>query len=148
MFDIPEEVTWAILVAIIIYLIKTIWFTPPPPVVAPRPKPVYEKRDYTLEELAGYTGIDETNAIFIAIKGRIFDVSPKRSTYGPGGDYHVFAGHDATRCLAKASFEKSDLNQPDTSSLTPDELDALNNWASFFEERYILVGKVKPSSSE
>ncbi|EFA81466.1 hypothetical protein PPL_05454 [Heterostelium album PN500] len=148
MLDVPEEVIWGLLVCVIIYLIKTIWFPPAPPPVVRRAKPVYEKRDYTLEELKQFVGVDETNAVFVAIKGKIYDVSMKRSVYGPGGSYELFAGHDATTCLAKSSFDKVNLNKMDTSSLNQDEMDSLNHWVSFFDERYEVVGNVKPEQTK
>ncbi|KAM9980041.1 hypothetical protein ACTFIZ_006290 [Dictyostelium cf. discoideum] len=149
MFDfIPEEAVWAILIIVIIYLLKVI-LSPAKDYVPTKvvQKPVYEKRDYSLEEIKDFKGIDETKPIFIAIKGKIYDVTAKKSTYGPGGSYHLFAGNDATVCLAKSSFEESDINKPWTNQsledLTADQKDSLKNWIDFFSERYDLVGNVK-----
>ncbi|EGG13724.1 cytochrome b5 domain-containing protein [Cavenderia fasciculata] len=141
--DVPEEVIWAILVGVIVYLVKVIWFPPPPPIIAKKKMPTYEKRDYTLEELTKYNGTNGT-PIFVSIKGKIYDVSYKSSMYGPGGDYSLFAGHDATTCLAKSSFETKDLNRPitDTSSFSSDEMESLNGWVSFFDDRYDVVGHI------
>eukprot|EP01133_Synstelium_polycarpum_P015610 gene15610-18548_t len=146
MFDVPEEVLVGVLVCVIIYLVKSIWFTTPPPPPVRKPRVTVEKRDYTLSELADFTGAND-RPVCLAILGKIYDVSPKRATYGPGGGYAIFAGHDATRCLAKSSFETTDLNQMDTSSLTADEMESLNNWVSFFDERYEVVGRVKTAKS-
>lgn len=65
-----------------------------------------------------------------------------RAFYGPGGPYALFAGKDASRALAKMSFEQSDLNG-DTSGLGPFELDALNDWEFKFMTKYSKVGTVK-----
>ncbi|KAG0242281.1 hypothetical protein BGW41_004495 [Actinomortierella wolfii] len=70
------------------------------------------------QELAQYDGSDATKPIYVAIKGIVFDVSSKRETYAPGGGYHVFAGKDASK------------------------METLNNWVTFFEKRYPIVGKV------
>jgi membrane-associated progesterone receptor component len=51
----------------------------------------------TAEELQQHDGTNADLPIYVAIKGVVFDVSPKRDIYGPGGSYHVFAGRDATR---------------------------------------------------
>ncbi|KAJ6851654.1 membrane steroid-binding protein 1-like [Iris pallida] len=62
--------------------------------------------------------------------------------YGPGGQYALFAGKDASRALAKMSFEERDLTG-DISGLGPSELDALNDWEYNFMSKYTKVGTVK-----
>eukprot|EP01132_Coremiostelium_polycephalum_P003232 gene3232-4046_t len=152
MFDfIPEELIWAFLIVVIIYLLKTILRPQKVDLPPPRPKPVYEKRDYTLEEIRKYDGLTNQNdPIFIAVKGKIYDVSSKPSMYGKDGSYNLFAGHDATVCLAKSSFEKSELNPSDevVAALTPEQKDSLDNWFTFFSERYPFVGNVIKSESK
>lgn len=58
----------------------------------------------TLEELAKYDGSDTKLPIYLAVNGTIFDVSAGAHTYGPGGSYHAFAGHDATRAFVTGCF--------------------------------------------
>ncbi|KYQ93339.1 cytochrome b5 domain-containing protein [Tieghemostelium lacteum] len=148
MFDISsistDEIQYAILIIVIIYLIKVL-LTPQKPIVpaVPRKVPVAEKRDYTLKELSKYTGADENLPILVGIKDKVYDVTYKHSTYGPGGAYHVFSGHDAAYCLAVNSTSESDLDKPlDESKLTQEQLDTLSNWISFFGERYPVLGKL------
>ena len=62
--------------------------------------------------------------------------------YGPGGPYALFAGKDASRALAKMSFEPEDLTS-DISGLGPFELDALQDWEYKFMSKYVKVGTVK-----
>lgn len=62
--------------------------------------------------------------------------------YGPGGPYALFAGKDASRALAKMSFEPQDLTG-DISGLGPFELDALQDWEYKFMSKYVKVGTVK-----
>lgn len=62
--------------------------------------------------------------------------------YGPGGPYALFAGKDASRALAKMSFEEKDLTG-DISGLGPFELDALQDWEYKFMSKYVKVGTVK-----
>lgn len=64
--------------------------------------------------------------------------------YGPGGPYALFAGKDASRALAKMSFEEKDLTG-DISGLGPFELDALQDWEYKFMSKYVKVGTVKRS---
>jgi membrane-associated progesterone receptor component len=71
------------------------------------------------------------------ICGRVF--------YGPGGPYALFAGKDASRALAKMSFEECDLTG-DIEGLSPYELDALTDWEYKFMSKYVKVGVVKPSA--
>ena len=65
--------------------------------------------------------------------------------YGPGGPYALFAGKDASRALAKMSFEPQDLNG-DTSGLGPFELDALQDWEYKFMSKYVKVGTIKKAA--
>lgn len=62
--------------------------------------------------------------------------------YGPGGTYALFAGKDASRALAKMSFEDKDLNG-DISGLSPFELEALQDWEYQFMSKYVKVGTIK-----
>lgn len=65
-----------------------------------------------------------------------------RIFYGPGGPYALFAGKDASRALAKMSFEPKDLTN-DLSGLGPFELEALQDWEYKFTSKYAKVGTVK-----
>ncbi|KAL5994062.1 Membrane steroid-binding protein 1 [Asimina triloba] len=62
--------------------------------------------------------------------------------YGPGGPYALFTGKDASRALAKMSFEEKDLTG-DISGLGPFELEALQDWEYKFMSKYVKVGTVK-----
>lgn len=62
--------------------------------------------------------------------------------YGPEGPYALFAGKDASRALAKMSFEDKDLTG-DISGLGPFELDALQDWEYKFMSKYSKVGTIK-----
>ncbi|MQM10869.1 hypothetical protein Taro_043770 [Colocasia esculenta] len=112
-----------------------------PEEVEPLPEPV-QLGEVTEEELKAYNGADPKMPLLMAIKGQIYDVSRSRSFYGPGGPYAVFAGRDASRALAKMSFEEKDLTG-DVSGLGPFELDALQDWEFKFMTKYVKVGTIK-----
>jgi membrane-associated progesterone receptor component len=96
-----------------------------------------------------YNGVtNPKDPILFAVKGKVFDVTPGKNFYGPGGPYQNFAGRDASKGLACGSFSEDmlteDLNGPlDTlEELTPDQKDALENWYGKFEEKYTVVGEL------
>ncbi|THF97686.1 hypothetical protein TEA_006779 [Camellia sinensis var. sinensis] len=124
----------------------------------PLPPPV-QLGEVTEEELKVYDGSDPKRPLLMAIKGQIYDVTQSsfvqefqgfdrevleliRMFYGPGGPYALFAGKDASRALAKMSFEEQDLTG-DISGLGPFELDALQDWEYKFMTKYAKVGSVK-----
>jgi len=54
-------------------------------------------RTFTLKELSKFDGSDADKPIYVAIKGKVFDVSAKKAMYGPEGGYRCFAGRDASK---------------------------------------------------
>nr|XP_043634805.1 membrane steroid-binding protein 1-like [Erigeron canadensis] len=107
----------------------------------PLPPPV-QLGEVTPEELKQYDGSDPKKPLLMAIKGQIYDVSQSRMFYGPGGPYALFAGKDASRALAKMSFEEKDLTG-DITGLGMFELDALTDWEYKFMSKYAKVGTIK-----
>ncbi|KAI3735292.1 hypothetical protein L6452_14787 [Arctium lappa] len=109
--------------------------------VKPLPPPV-QLGEISEEELKAYDGNDPQKPLLMAIKGQIYDVTQSRMFYGPGGPYALFAGKDASRALAKMSFEEKDLNG-DLTGLGAFELDALQDWEYKFMSKYVKVGSIK-----
>lgn len=106
-------------------------------------------RKFTVTELAKYCSsvsllpgrIDKE--ILIGVNGKIYDVSYGGShIYQPGGSYGIFAGKDATRALAKMSFEKADLESRDISDLSEQDLESLIQWDTLFSSKYPVVGTI------
>ncbi|CAK9866435.1 unnamed protein product [Sphagnum jensenii] len=146
-----SPVTFFTVVALVmgIYYLITSLLPPAPvktPVVLPLPPPI-QLGEVTLEELAAYNGSDPQKPLLMAIKAQIYDVSQSRAFYGPGGPYALFAGKDASRALAKMSFEENDLTG-DIEGLSPYELEALTDWEYKFMSKYVKVGVIKPSAPE
>ncbi|KAF6148998.1 hypothetical protein GIB67_009617 [Kingdonia uniflora] len=138
-------------VALAFYYVVSGLFGSPPPhqtrgrdfdeEMEPLPPPV-QLGEIGEEELKVYDGSDPKKPLLMAIKAQIYDVSQSRMFYGPGGPYALFAGKDASRALAKMSFEKEDLTG-DIAGLGPFELDALQDWEYKFMSKYVKVGTIK-----
>ena len=97
----------------------------------------------TPDQLRAFDETDDKK-IYVAMKGDVFDVSKARHMYGPDGGYHCFAGREASRAMAKMSFEESDLNSLDLSDLNAFEKSILNDWHDKFKysKGYPIVGRV------
>lgn len=119
----------------------------PAPAALPRAPPAVVFRTYTPRTLLPFNGEDD-KPIFFAVRGKVFDVSRGRNFYGPGGPYSNFAGRDASRGLAKGSFDEDmltlDLDGPldKLEGLGRDEIEALQGWEERFNEKYDVVGKL------
>ncbi|KAI9688637.1 MAG: hypothetical protein M1822_000994 [Bathelium mastoideum] len=141
---------------ILLSLLGFIIFTrlrPKPPVVLPKAPPPTVFRVFTPPELLPYNGTNNM-PVYLAVRGKIFDVTPGRNFYGPGGPYENFAGRDASRGLACGSFDESmlteDLQAPlDTlEDLGRDEIEALQGWEERFSDKYLVIGELVPVGSE
>ncbi|VFQ72302.1 unnamed protein product [Cuscuta campestris] len=67
----------------------------------------------------------------------------QRMFYGPGGAYAMFAGKDASRALAKLSFDPREING-NLEGLCDSELETLLDWECKFMEKYAKVGQLVP----
>mmetsp|Transcript_11687 Transcript_11687/g.17152 ORF Transcript_11687/g.17152 Transcript_11687/m.17152 type:complete len:211 (+) Transcript_11687:113-745(+) len=101
------------------------------------------KEEWIQEELVPFDGgQDPDGPILIAANGVVYNVWKGRNFYGPGGEYAIFAGRDATRLLAKFRTEEEDeesLKKP----LTVAERATLQGYVYTFREKYEVVGKLK-----
>lgn len=102
-----------------------------------------EPRDvWKEEELAQYDGSDPDGPILLGVDGTVFNVWKGRNFYGPGGEYHVMAGRDATRLLAKNSLEE-ESEEDAIKPLNIAEKATLEGWYWIFKGKYEVVGKLK-----
>jgi len=112
----------------------------------PAPAPIVFQT-FTPPTLKPFNGRDDPR-VFLAVRGKVFDVSPGRNFYGPGGPYENFAGRDASRGLAHGSFDEDMLTKDlegelDTlKDLDAEQEDALRGWEERFNEKYLVVGKL------
>ena len=95
---------------------------------------------FTREELAEYDGSRKDFPIYVALKGRVYDVS--EGPYGPGEKYHKLAGKDATFPLATGCLKKICL-EAKTPLTARQEID-VKRWVEFFEfhDKYVHVGMI------
>jgi len=141
-----------ILLALFIYLLY-LRLRPTRTPTLPSPPPPIVFRTFTPPALRPYNGTHDT-PVYLSVRGRVFDVSPGRNFYGPGGPYENFAGRDASRGLACGSFDEGmltgDLEGPldDLRGLGEGELEALGEWEGRFEEKYLVVGRLVAVGSE
>jgi len=103
---------------------------------------VAPKDEWTVEELKFYDGSNDLKGpLLIAVDGGVYNCHKGRHFYGPGCEYHVFAGRDATRLLAKGLLEEEtpeDMKQP----LSYVERAALAGWLLTFKAKYEFVGRL------
>ncbi|KAF8631671.1 hypothetical protein AX17_005072 [Amanita inopinata Kibby_2008] len=103
-------------------------------------------KNYSSQTLAKFDGQDG-GRILLAINGTVFDVTAGRNFYGPDGMYGNFAGRDASRGMAKQSFETDMLTPIDQpldklADLKPDEVENMKGWYDHFSNKYIVCGKL------
>ncbi|KAK0567513.1 Dihydrodipicolinate synthase [Tilletia horrida] len=109
---------------------------------------------FTPRTLAVHDGSGGSKSkILLAINGRVFDVSKGRNFYGPDGPYGNFAGRDASRGMAKQSFDLemlTPLDQPldKLDDLTPAELNNMREWIGHFSAKYAQVGVLVEEGEE
>lgn len=79
--------------------------------------------------------------IYLCLSGRVFDVSyGGKENYGPDGPYLCLTGIDASRALAKMSFDPNDLASSDLSDLNEAQTKALGDWLARMNKKYPAVG--------
>ncbi|KAF0319410.1 hypothetical protein GQ607_013378 [Colletotrichum asianum] len=120
---------------------------PTPPPILPKEPPATVFRVFNPRTLLPFNG-EEGKPIYFAVRGRVFDVTPGRNFYGPGGPYANFAGRDASRGLACGSFDEDMLTENldgplDTlEGLGPDEVEVLQGWEEQFDSKYLVIGRL------
>ena len=91
------------------------------------------QRDFTLDQLREFTGGEGDKPIYVSLRGVVYDVSSAREFYGKGNSYHCFVGREASRAMAKLSFDEEVLSNTRLDDLNAMELDILDNWIDKFK---------------
>jgi membrane-associated progesterone receptor component len=120
---------------------------PRPKILLPKAPPATVFQTFTPRTLLPKNGLN-SEPVYLAVRGRVFDVTAGRHFYGPGGPYANFAGRDASRGLACGSFDENmltkDLDGPldALGDLDKEQVETLRGWEERFEEKYLVVGKL------
>lgn len=132
----PLNVSLLLVLVTVIYL----RFRPTPAIELPNGPAATVFRTFTPRTLLPNNGTKD-KPVYLAVKGKVYDVTAGRNFYGPGGPYENFAGRDATRGLACQSFDEAmltkDLDGPldPCEDLTADQIENLNGWVERFDEK-------------
>ncbi|KAL3858434.1 hypothetical protein ACJMK2_013105 [Sinanodonta woodiana] len=94
----------------------------------------------TKAELAKHTG-EDGGTIYLAILGKVFDVTKGRQHYGPAGSYSFFTGKDASRAFVSGDFTSQGLTD-DVSGLSWNDVLGLTEWVEFYKKDYTHIGVV------
>jgi len=103
--------------------------------------PTGTERVFTKEELSTFKG-ENDGPIYLALMGKVFDVTNGRDFYGPGGGYSFFTGKDGTRGFVSGDFTPAGLID-DISGLDDDDYLGVKNWIDFYAKDYAFIGKVE-----
>ncbi|KZT52866.1 cytochrome b5 [Calocera cornea HHB12733] len=156
--SIKLPVNGALLFAIAFLLYRIVWPAIPQPKEVPKSyKDGYSWmpdkhpqvalfRQYTPMELKKYNGVEDKR-ILLAINGKVFDVTAGAGFYGPDGPYGNFAGRDASRGMAKQSFDADMLSPVEgpidpLKDLTSEEWSNMRGWEEHFTNKYIVCGEL------
>ena len=103
---------------------------------------LFELREYSISELNCYNGSNGT--IYIALNGKIFDVTKDKKQFDSSGCYKMLAGRDASRAFATLSFDVNSLRSDydDLSDLNDIQRGNLEEWEKIYTEKYNIVGKL------
>lgn len=94
---------------------------------------------YTLADLARYDGEDRKQVYFSA-NGLVYDVTSSEMFESA---YSLWKGKDASVALATMSMNERDVNRTDWESLSAHDIKSLESWSHYFNEKYMIKGKLK-----
>ena len=80
----------------------------------------------TQTELEDGDGVDGA-PVYVALRGRVYDVSAGKKFYGSGKPYHHFVGRDASRAFA-TGCRAVECVSADLDGLGPSQLRELDRW--------------------
>lgn len=102
----------------------------------------YREEPWTETELVAYDGTDSDGPLLVAVDGDVFNVWRSRHFYGPGCEYEIMGGRDATRFLARNSLDE-ETNEEKMRPLNVVERASLEGWYWTFKNKYEIVGRLE-----
>lgn len=109
------------------------------------PAYVAPRQLWRLSEIAQYDGSDGADGpVLLAADGLVFNVARARHMYGPGAEYEVMGGADATLNLARNSVEPQSDDEP----LNLAERASLSAWVFSLKQKYDCVGRLATAEEQ
>lgn len=93
---------------------------------------------FTFDELAQHH-CNNTDEIWLAILGQVFDVTKGKQHYGTDGGYKFFSGTDGSRAFVTGAFNDTGLTA-DIESLDVGETMGVFEWTEFYHKDYTYKG--------
>lgn len=103
-------------------------------------RPTITLTEMSLEQLTHFDGSEAGRPSYFSSDGLVWDVSSSdtfKDSYG------LFRGKDASVALAIMSMDKKDVNRTDWENLSEKDLESLHSWTKYFQEKYIIKGRLK-----
>jgi hypothetical protein len=90
-----------------------------------------------------FDGSNPDLPIYLAIDGKVFDVTAGKEFYSKNSGYGSLAGKDGSRSFVTGCF--GEFVTHDVRGLSEKELVSLNEWVEFYEnhKKYFYVGRVE-----
>ena len=96
---------------------------------------------WTPAQLSEFDGSKSEAPILLAADGLVFNVAKARNMYGPGSEYAVMAGKDASRYLARNSVEE-ETEEEAGANLNVAQQASLSMWVLSLKSKYDVVGRL------
>ncbi|ESO95497.1 hypothetical protein LOTGIDRAFT_116983 [Lottia gigantea] len=97
----------------------------------------FKEKLLTKDELAKF----KESPIYLAILGKVYDVTEGKRHYCKGAGYEGFSGRDGTRAFITGDFTEAGLIE-DIRGLTLPEFLGLHEWQQKYDKDYTYIGKV------
>ncbi|XP_066296904.1 neuferricin-like [Branchiostoma lanceolatum] len=99
------------------------------------------ERLFTSQQLSKYTGKSGSPELYLAIMGKVFDVTKGERYYGLKGGYSFFTGRDGTRAFVTGDFTEAGLVD-NVDGLEWRDLIGIEEWVQTYEKEYKYAGKL------